>query len=67
MTWPMLEPALTVAKALEPLSDQKLPHEVLRLEDGISTIIMDIGGKDYALTMMEVPKQRDRSYAQTIQ
>lgn len=60
MTWPMLEPALKVAKALEPLSDQKLEHEVLRLEDGISTIIMDIDGTDYALTMLKVPGQRPR-------
>ena len=60
MSWPMLEPALKVAKALEPLSDQKLEHEVLKLEDGISTIIIDIDGTDYALTMMRVPAQRQR-------
>lgn len=63
-SWPMLEPALRVARLLEPLSDQKLPHEILRIEDGISSIVMDIDGIDYILTMLEVPRQRERPVSQ---
>ncbi len=49
---------------LEIISDQKLPHEILRIEDGISLIIFDIDGKDYGLTMIEVPQQRERPATQ---
>lgn len=64
MKWTMLDPALLISERLKALSDQKLPHEILRINDETSTIILDIGGHDYALTMIEVPNQRERPTAQ---
>lgn len=60
MTWNMLEPAKIVASALEGLSDQKLPHEILLLDDDTSFLIVDIAGVDYGLTMIKAPNQRER-------
>lgn len=56
----MLEPALKISETLKPLSDQKLAHELMRLDDGTSFLVFDLAGVDYGLTIMKIPKQRER-------
>lgn len=59
-TWKMECPALKLCERLWPESDQRLEHEILRLDEGTAAIVVDIDGVDYILTMQEVPKQRIR-------
>lgn len=58
--WTMEEPALKVAKQLWQDGSQRLPAEVLRLDDATAAIIVDVDGVDYVLTMTKVPAQRPR-------
>jgi hypothetical protein len=58
--WKMLGPAKKVSAALSPLSDQRHGHEILRLDDASTGIVVDIDGIDYMLTMTALPKQRER-------
>ena len=60
MTWKMQEPAEKLCDRLWPTSEQKLPHEIIKLSDGNAGIVIDIDGVDYILTMQEVPRQRPR-------
>lgn len=60
MTWQMQKPAEKLCNRLWPTSEQKLPHEIIKLSDGSAAIIIDIDGVDYILTMQEVPRQRLR-------
>jgi hypothetical protein len=58
--WKLEKPALAVADALWAQSDNRLPNEVLRLDDNSAAIVVDIGGVDYIMTMQPLPKQRPR-------
>lgn len=58
--WAMREPALKLCERLWPSAEQKLPHEVLRLDDATAGVVIDLDGVDYILTMQRVPKQRTR-------
>jgi hypothetical protein len=60
LTWKMQKPAEKLCDRLWPTSDQKLPHEVLKLTDESAAIVVDIDGTDYILTLQEVPNQRPR-------
>lgn len=60
MTWRLEKPAVAVADALWPQSDNRLPNEVLKLGDDTAAIVVDIDGVDYILTMQVIPKQRPR-------
>lgn len=57
--WTMEAPALKVADRLGH-DAQRLPSEVLKLDDHTAAIIVDIDGVDYVLTMARVPQQRAR-------
>lgn len=59
--WPLLLPALTISRELEKFSDNALPHEVLKIDDDITTLVFDLAGTDYAITLMLVPKPRARN------
>lgn len=58
--WKLKKPALAVADALWPQSDNRLPNEVLRIADDTAAIVVDIDGVDYIMTMQRLPKQRQR-------
>lgn len=60
MTWKMLKPAEKLCARLWPASEQKLPHEIIKLNDESAAVVIDIDGVDYILTMQEVPRQRPR-------
>ncbi|WP_413219857.1 hypothetical protein [Tritonibacter mobilis] len=60
MTWKMLKPAEKLCDRLWPTSEQKLPHEIIKLHDDSAAVVIDIDGVDYILTMQEVPRQRPR-------
>lgn len=59
-TWKMEKPAVAVADALWPQSDNRLPNEVLRIAHDTAAIVVDIDGVDYIMTMSVLPKQRPR-------
>lgn len=58
--WKLEKAALQVSERLAELSDQKLPMEILRVEEGLASVVFDIGGVDYIASLMVVPKQRPR-------
>ena len=58
--WQLETPAKKVAEQLWSEGSQRLPAEVLRLNDETAAIIVDVDGVDYVLTMARVPKQRPR-------
>lgn len=64
MTHALIPPALKVCAALQAQSDQKLEHELLVLDSNTVAVVIDIDGVDYIMTMMRVPKQRQRPTAQ---
>ncbi len=64
MTWKMEAPATKLCDRLWPTSDQKLEHEILKLDENTAGIVVDVDGVDYILTMTEVPVQRQRPTAQ---
>jgi hypothetical protein len=58
--WTMEAPAKKVAEQLWKEGSQRLPAEVMKLNDATAAIIVDVDGIDYVLTMTKVPKQRPR-------
>lgn len=58
--WKMQGPAMKVAEQLWQEGSQRLPAEVLKLNDDTAGIVVDVDGVDYILTMTRVPKQRPR-------
>lgn len=63
MSNPLIEPAMKVCGMLRTASDMKLDQEILVLDHQTVGIVVDIDGVDYILTMMQVPKQRQRPTA----
>jgi hypothetical protein len=53
-----------LGKAAERLCDlippASLPHEVLVIDRSLVSVVVDLDGTDYILTMQVVPKQRPR-------
>lgn len=64
MTNALIPPALKVCEALQAQSDHKLQHEILVLDSNTVAVVVDIDGVDYIMTMMRVPKQRQRPTSQ---
>lgn len=64
MIHPILKPAMKVCALVNPQSEQKLPPEILVLDQEMVAIVVDIDGVDYILTMAKVPGQRPRPTAQ---
>jgi hypothetical protein len=62
--WSMEKPATKVAEMLWASGEQIVPAEVLRIDDNVASIVVDVDGVDYILTMMRVPKQRPRPLVQ---
>lgn len=58
--WKMQTVAEKVAERMDELSDQKLPMEILKIEDGTAAVVFDIAGVDYIATITAVPKPRER-------
>lgn len=58
--WTMQAPAMRVAEQLWQEGSQRLPAEVMRLDDLTAAIVVDVDGVDYVLTMARVPAQRPR-------
>ena len=58
--WTMQEPAMKVAAQLWQEGSQRLPAEVMKLDDQTAAIVVDVDGIDYVLTMTRVPAQRPR-------
>ena len=58
--WTMQEPAMKVAAKLWQEGSQRLPAEVMRIDDATAAIVVDVDGIDYILTMAKVPAQRPR-------
>ncbi|MFA8385434.1 MAG: hypothetical protein ACEPO2_07400 [Pelagibaca sp.] len=55
---PLITPALTIAKALAPLSSGKVPQEILVLDAKTVAICVEVDGVDYIMSMVRVPRQR---------
>lgn len=64
VTHKLMSPALKVAEMLAPLSSGKLPQEVLILDAETISIVAEIDGVDYFLSMMRVPRQRTKPATQ---
>jgi hypothetical protein len=60
MVWAMEAPAQKLCDRLWPTGEQKLPHEILKLEEKTAGIVVDVDGVDYILTMTPLPIQRPR-------
>ena len=58
--WTMQKPAMKVAEQLWHEGSQRLPAEVMRLDDQTAAIVVDVDGVDYVLTMTKVAEQRPR-------
>lgn len=58
--WKLETIAVRVTERLDELSDQKLPMEILKIEEGTAAIVFDIEGVDYIATLSLVPGQRSR-------
>lgn len=58
--WKLEKLATRVAERLDELSDQKLPMEILRLQEDTAAIVFDVDGVDYIATVSKVPAQRHR-------
>lgn len=58
--WTVEAPAKKIAERLWAEGSQKLPAEILKLDDNTAGIVIDVDGVDYILTVMRVPKQRER-------
>lgn len=61
MAWKMEAPAKKVAEMLWQSGEQELPAEILKIDENTASIVADVDGVDYILTMMRVPKQRERA------
>ncbi len=57
--WALEEPAVRVAVRLTE-ETHELPPEVLRIDEHIAAIVVEIDGVDYLLTLARIPKQRPR-------
>ena len=64
MTHKLMSPALKIAETLAPLSSGKLPQEILVLDDETISIVAEVEGVDYFLSMMRVPRQRTKPATQ---
>ncbi len=60
----LMPTALTVLKTLDSLSSGKLPKEIIVLDAKTVSIVVEIEGIDYILSMMEVPRQRAKPATQ---
>ena len=61
MAWKMEAPALKVAEMLWASGQQELPAEIFKLDEQTASIVVDVDGVDYILTMTAAPKQRHRA------
>ncbi|HBU63296.1 MAG: hypothetical protein CMH91_01615 [Oceanicaulis sp.] len=57
---PLLDPAVKATRALNTLSSGRLDPEIIILDKQTLSLVSEIDGVDYILTMMRVPKQRPR-------
>lgn len=64
MTQPLVKAARDIAAALRPLSSHEVESEVLVISGDLTSIVTDIDGVDYILTVSRVPKQRPRPVRQ---
>ncbi len=62
--WKMERPARQLVDVLGPALSGKLPAEILRLDDDVAGLVVDLDGVDYMLTMTPLPKQRSRPATQ---
>ncbi|MBO4168885.1 hypothetical protein [Cereibacter azotoformans] len=60
MAWELEAPARRVAEILWSEGQQRLPAEIMRMDDGSAALIVDLDGVDYCLLMVRVPRQRPR-------
>lgn len=60
MAWDLEKPAREIAGRLWTAGSQRLPAEIMRLEDDLAAIVVDIDGIDYIMTLARVPFQRPR-------
>jgi hypothetical protein len=58
--WSVREPAIKASQKLDELGKSGLPGEVLRIDEDVASIVCEIDGVDYILTMMRMPNQRPR-------
>lgn len=58
--WKMEKSAVQVCRHLAPMSDQKLPPEIMRLDPETAAITFDIGGVDYMIVLSELGRNRPR-------
>ena len=64
MAHELMEPALKVANTLAPLSSGKVPQEIIVLDAETVSVVSEVDGVDYILTMMRVPRQRQKPATQ---
>lgn len=57
---PLHKVSLSAADALKPLASGLLPQEIIHTGPEMISIVTDIDGTDYILSLMEVPRQRER-------
>ena len=60
----LVDVAVKVSRALEPLSSYKIAQEVLILDQQSAAVVCEIDGRDYIMTIQQVPKQRSRPSTQ---
>jgi hypothetical protein len=60
MTHSLIKPAEKIANTLRPLSSGKLPQEVIVLDRQTVSIVVEVDGVDYILSMLRIPAQRPR-------
>lgn len=58
--WTVRDAAIKASQKLDELGTNRLPGEVLRLDEDVASIVCEIDGVDYILTMMRIPNQRPR-------
>lgn len=61
--WELEAPALRVVDCLWAVGQQRLPSEIIKLDDGSAAIVVDVDGVDYILVMQRMPRQRPRPSA----
>lgn len=61
---PLVPPAMKIAHACAPLSSGKLLQEILVLDAKTVAICVEVDGVDYIMSMVRVPRQRQKPATQ---
>lgn len=61
---PLIDPAAKLCEVLQSRYPQQVDNEIMVLDAKSVAIVADLDGTDYVMTMMRLPRQRQRPAAE---